>query len=128
MVPAPGRFSITTDWPFQRGVSRSARMRATTSVGPPAANGTMILTGRLGKSGADATDAVVTSNAAESSMRASIIPPPALRPLVHDGGTMTGEHRKCQSHERKSEAPRCRSGARRKGDEDRLQPIQDLVG
>src|SRR6516164_4668649 len=40
MVPAPGRFSITTDWPPQRTDRRSERMRATTSVGPPAANGT----------------------------------------------------------------------------------------
>src|SRR5215510_7544044 len=48
MVPAPGRFSITTDWPPQRTDRRSARMRATTSVGPPAANGTRSLTGRDG--------------------------------------------------------------------------------
>src|SRR5262249_42035526 len=52
MVPAPGRFSITTDWPPQRTDRRSARMRATTSVGPPAANGTRSLTGRDGKSAA----------------------------------------------------------------------------
>src|SRR6266540_3129442 len=52
MVPAPGRFSITTDWPPQRSDRRSARMRATTSVGPPAANGTRSLTGRDGKSAA----------------------------------------------------------------------------
>src|SRR6516162_2896253 len=52
MVPAPGRFSITTDWPPHRADSRSARMRATTSVGPPAANGTRSFTGRDGKSAA----------------------------------------------------------------------------
>jgi hypothetical protein len=44
MVPAPGRFSTTTDLPPQRAESWSARMRATTSVGPPAANGTRIFT------------------------------------------------------------------------------------
>src|SRR5215211_9356042 len=33
MVPAPGRFSTTTDLPLQCADSRSARMRATTSVG-----------------------------------------------------------------------------------------------
>ena len=49
-MPAPGRFSITTDWPFQRAVRKSARMRATTSVGPPAANGTSSFTGRVGNS------------------------------------------------------------------------------
>src|SRR5215510_9683841 len=52
MVPAPGRFSITTDWPPHRADRRSARMRATTSVGPPAANGTRSFTGRDGKSAA----------------------------------------------------------------------------
>src|SRR6266550_5699454 len=50
IVPAPGRFSITTDWPPQRADRRSARMRATTSVGPPVANGTKSFTGRDGKS------------------------------------------------------------------------------
>src|SRR5262245_24808286 len=50
IVPAPGRFSITTDWPLQRADRSSARMRATTSVGPPAANGTTSFTGRDGKS------------------------------------------------------------------------------
>ena len=50
MVPAPGRFSITTDWPPQRADSRSARMRATTSVGPPAAKRHQELHRRVGKS------------------------------------------------------------------------------
>src|SRR5262245_40496495 len=72
MVPAPGRFSITTDWPFQRAESRSARMRATTSVGPPAANGTRIFTGLVGKSMpacADALDAATASSSALSMAR-----------------------------------------------------------
>src|SRR4029077_2656730 len=44
LVPPPGRFSIRTCWShvFE---SRSATMRAITSVGPPAANGTTIRTG-----------------------------------------------------------------------------------
>ena len=37
--PAPGRFSITTGWPSRRAIG-SARMRATTSMMPPAAKGT----------------------------------------------------------------------------------------
>ncbi len=53
MVPAPGRFSITTGLPPQRADNCSPRMRATTSVGPPAANGTRIFTGAFGKSAAD---------------------------------------------------------------------------
>src|SRR5882672_9248558 len=52
MVPAPGRFSTTTDLPPQRADRSSARMRATTSVGPPAANGTRILVAPAGSSAA----------------------------------------------------------------------------
>ena len=48
MVPAPGRFSISTVLPPQRADNSSPRMRATTSVGPPAANGTSSLTGAVG--------------------------------------------------------------------------------
>ena len=53
MVPAPGRFSISTALPPQRADNCSARMRATTSVGPPAENGTNSRTGALGNSAAD---------------------------------------------------------------------------
>ena len=60
IVPAPGRFSITTDWPPQRADRRSARMRATTSVGPPAANGTTSFTGRDGNSAAVCAAAAAT--------------------------------------------------------------------
>src|SRR5436190_16955623 len=44
LPPAPGLFSTTTDW-FQVSESFCASWRATTSVVPPAANGTTILTG-----------------------------------------------------------------------------------
>ena len=40
MVPAPGRFSTRTERPPQWVDNKSARMRASTSVGPPGANGT----------------------------------------------------------------------------------------
>src|SRR6266511_4472552 len=49
LVPAPPLFSMTTCWP-QIFASCSATMRATMSVGPPAANGTMKRTTRLGQS------------------------------------------------------------------------------
>src|SRR5688572_15752262 len=44
LPPAPGLFSTTTDW-FQVSESFCASWRATTSVVPPAAKGTMIFTG-----------------------------------------------------------------------------------
>jgi hypothetical protein len=44
---APARFSITTLWPRMRGKCWLT-MRAATSTGPPAVNGTIILIGRLG--------------------------------------------------------------------------------
>jgi hypothetical protein len=47
MPLAPGRFSTTTDWP-SASVSFCARMRAATSVPPPAAKPTKILTGLSG--------------------------------------------------------------------------------
>jgi predicted carbohydrate-binding protein with CBM5 and CBM33 domain len=46
--PAPARFSTTTGWPSEAD-SFSATRRATTSVEPPAGNGTTIRTGRDGK-------------------------------------------------------------------------------
>src|ERR1700731_2337421 len=49
MLPAaPATFSMPTDGPSDRCM-RSAMMRANTSAGPPAANGTIMLTGRVGK-------------------------------------------------------------------------------
>src|SRR5215471_7212849 len=49
LVPAPPLFSTTTCWPHILE-SFSASMRATISVGPPAATGTMTRTGLFGKS------------------------------------------------------------------------------
>ena len=46
--PAPVTFSTTTGWPRSFAMP-SATMREITSVGPPAENGTTIVTGRLGK-------------------------------------------------------------------------------
>jgi hypothetical protein len=47
LLPAPGLFSMNTCWPHI-AESLSASMRATVSVGPPAATGTMMRTGLLG--------------------------------------------------------------------------------
>ena len=46
--PAPSLFSITTVWP-SAFVIEAPRVRATTSVGPPAAKGTTRVTVREGK-------------------------------------------------------------------------------
>ena len=46
-VPAPGRFSTTTDWPHC-WVSPCATMRATMSLPPPGASGTIMRTGLEG--------------------------------------------------------------------------------
>src|SRR6266849_7073656 len=45
LAPAPVTFSITTGWPSDIRM-RSERMRASVSVGPPAGNGTIMVTGR----------------------------------------------------------------------------------
>src|SRR5262249_23084288 len=47
LLPAPGLFSMNTCWPHI-AESLSASMRATISVGPPAATGTMMRTGLVG--------------------------------------------------------------------------------
>src|SRR5262245_20549506 len=48
LAPAPVMFSTITGWPSDTRM-RSERMRANVSVGPPAGNGTMRVTGRDGK-------------------------------------------------------------------------------
>src|SRR5262245_43183470 len=146
MVPAPGRFSITTDWPPHRADSRSARMRATTSVGPPAANGTRSFTGRDGKSAAvwaAATRAMPVASrkaaaiafmtvicvfaerhtlaAARGSAKARKLDrdvPPALRAVARAVGCST-----CA----KRYAPATRRGGGRQPKR-RSQPIEDLTG
>src|ERR1700738_4589982 len=49
MLPAaPARFSTITDWPSDTRM-RSLKIRASTSAGPAAGNGTTIVIGRVGK-------------------------------------------------------------------------------
>jgi hypothetical protein len=52
----------------------SAVTRATVSVGPPAAKGTIMVMGRLGKSWAIAADAVKNSNEAHTTARMKHLP------------------------------------------------------
>jgi hypothetical protein len=48
MPPAPPTFSMITCWP-RTSESRRPTMRPSTSVPPPAANGTTMVSGRLGQ-------------------------------------------------------------------------------
>src|SRR5688572_31493245 len=71
MLPAaPVRFSMTTGWP-QSCASLAPITRGRKSDGPPGLNGTMMRTGRTGKSCAIAHDAV-SSNVA-SAIRKTLI-------------------------------------------------------
>src|SRR6185437_15783420 len=73
--PAPVTFSTTTACP-RAFVMRCAMMRAMVSVGPPAANGTTMVTVRVGKSWAGAASAAAQRAAAarrRSSKRRGII-------------------------------------------------------
>src|SRR5450755_2158390 len=65
MPPAPPMFSMTIGWPSNSPM-RCANSRASTSFGPPAANGLIMVRGRVGHSPAltpvvAATEARVTS-------------------------------------------------------------------
>src|SRR5258708_35951224 len=72
--PAPSLFSITTVWPSVFVIATPS-VRATTSVGPPAANGTMSVTGRDGYWPHAAT-AAAASASAQSAFIASLMGPP----------------------------------------------------
>src|SRR5690348_12064452 len=67
MPPAPPTFSITICWP-RISAARAASVRPSTSTAPPAANGTTMVIGRLGKSCADAGTA---NGGSESQARAA---------------------------------------------------------
>src|SRR4051794_9944607 len=69
LVPPPGRFSIRTCW-SQLLESRSPTMRAITSVGPPAANGTTIRTGWVGQARAFARLAAMPDASADAAASA----------------------------------------------------------
>src|SRR6266850_3573736 len=79
LPPAPVTFSTTTVWP-RLFVIRSAMIRPIASVGPPAENGTTIVTGRAGKFCADAT--VQPKTIATAKNRNPFMAPPPLRTMV----------------------------------------------
>jgi len=69
LVPPPGRFSIKTCWP-EPFESRRPTIRAITSVGPPAANGTTRWMGRVGQARAFARLAAMLDINADVAARA----------------------------------------------------------
>src|SRR5256885_1937757 len=72
--PAPVVFSTSTFWPSAL-VMRCAMIRAMVSVGPPAENGTMIVTGCVGNSWAPAANAS-RKTLRKSAMRIMLVYPP----------------------------------------------------
>src|SRR4051794_20796889 len=89
VLPAPGRFSVSTVWPKAR-VAASARPRICTSVAPPGGKGTSTVMGRSGKRGCARNVAGAASRAAAPSRarrEASIQVSPLQRAaddLTHD--------------------------------------------
>ncbi len=80
MPPAPPTFSITTCWP-KVSDRRRPMMRPSTSVPPPAANGTTMVTGRFGQSsaGAGAMPCKLAANANSSNRDSLTIEPSPQR-------------------------------------------------
>src|ERR1700754_3815713 len=70
--PAPPKFSITIVWP-RTSPNRAPKMRATVSEALPAANGTIIETGRSGQFCAGAAVAVSAARASEQTRRRAIM-------------------------------------------------------
>ena len=82
---APGRFSTSTGWP-SRSESLGWMMRATVSLPPPGAKGTMSVTGRVGNACAKAAP-VAAPNAAKSAALAMNLMPVSLdRFYARDAG------------------------------------------
>src|SRR5436189_2000243 len=83
LPPAPVLFSTRKVWPVT-SVSFALMMRATWSVGPPAANDTMMRTGFEGyTSWACAANASATPRAAPNSAEVLIVPPPQEESVLH---------------------------------------------
>src|SRR5262245_39881980 len=89
MLPAPGTFSTITGWPTSSD-SRAAMMRAEVSTGPPAANGTTMVTGRVGQSCARAATGLVSAmaSAAAISFRMMVLRNCADRSFHADAGRL----------------------------------------
>src|SRR6266849_6325089 len=68
LPPAPGLFSITTDWP-QTSCRRLPTRRAVVSVEPPGANGTTTRTDLTGQSAAEAREKRIDGAATAAAVR-----------------------------------------------------------
>src|SRR5438876_679830 len=68
LPPAPGLFSITTDWP-QTSCRRLPTRRAVVSVEPPGANGTTMRTDLSGQSAAEAREKTIDGAASAAAPR-----------------------------------------------------------
>ena len=81
MPPAPPTFS-TTICCFKISPKRGAMPLPTTSVGPPAANGTIIVTGRVGQLSAAVVPGVASNRAIPPVASNPVSSPPASNPTV----------------------------------------------
>ena len=81
MPPAPPTFS-TTICCFKISPRRGAMPLPTTSVGPPAANGTIIVTGRVGQLSAAVVPGVASNRAIPPVASNPVSSPPASNPTV----------------------------------------------
>src|SRR6185437_8544942 len=72
MPPPPGTLSTITCLPMA-SPRYCARIRPSTSTGPPAANGTTMVTGRVGHSCAWTTDVAISAASASAAMGAPVL-------------------------------------------------------
>src|SRR3954464_5348701 len=72
MPPPPGTLSTITCLPMA-SPRYCARIRPSTSTGPPAANGTTMVTGRVGHSCACTTDVAISAASASAAMGAPVL-------------------------------------------------------
>src|SRR5580700_5565194 len=105
MPPAPPTFSTTTCWP-RISLTRCAITRPSTSVGPPAANGTTMVTGRVGQSCAPAVPVRASNPASAKAHRAfgmafSLPLRCSIRPVLAGPFASLGARVKCRSGARR---------------------------
>src|SRR5260370_17212783 len=82
LPPAPGLFSITTDWP-QTSCRRLPTRRAVVSVEPPGANGTTTRTDLTGQSAAEAREKTMDGAALAAAASPTTRRPFPTAPLQH---------------------------------------------
>src|SRR5436190_18840557 len=92
LAPAPVTLSMITGWPSDTRM-RSERMRASVSVGPPAGNGTMMVSGRDGKGSALAPQ--LTASAKAAATAAIFMFPPVVACKMTCAGAGTSSPGEC---------------------------------